>query len=725
MEGLSMNTTINMNRLRAVILAGGRGERMANLSRLKPLALFGGQCRLIDFSLQNCKRSGIKELLLLSQFSEIELIEYLLDQMKNGHLGDLKIHFGPYQDVYHNPQILSQVHRPPENGTADALLKNAEYIFESNNSDKSSDPYEDVLILHSDHVYLFDYSKMLEFHKQNDCDLTLGHKAIPLNDVKLFGMVELDAHENVVSFIEKPQNPTSPYVFTAVCIIKKSILFEYLHKLKPSPEQLEKQKIFDVSRHIIPQLIADQKKVMSYHFADHWQDIGTLARYYRAHMDLLSAGSTLPPDLLPLTTSPDAKLKWVGNSLVAADVIEHLDGRHQISNSIICSGVRFKGPVKIENSLILNGNTLGDEAELKNQLNNQFKNQILTESGHVLDPLSTPLFIDVGGTYLRLGFLQNARVEVIRKTPAENFLRHPDLPFQELKEIFVEQLQREILLAKNLLQSQFLEISEILISFAGPVAKDGTVIAAPTLFGSDFKSWNLKQELARILADSLLGIDIFIMNDLSAAAYKYAESYSHPFMVLTVSSGIGNKIVWNGEVLLGQGGQGGELGHYKICVDPEAPICDCGGRGHLGALASARGVLRTVIAESKSQTAAYKDSCLWALSNGDPNQIDTFKIVQAVHAKDVFVRELMKDSFLALAKALSAVYQAVGVEHFIIIGGFAHALGSKYYVTELQLALEQLGSFPRTQFRIEFGDELEECLIGLASYWLAKNSRAS
>jgi valienol-1-phosphate guanylyltransferase len=129
-----------VKKLLGVLLAGGKGQRLKQLTRdlPKPLVPYAAQCRMIDFSLQNCVDSGVAEVLLLSKHMEILIHQYLLREWTD----KIGIHFGPYQALHQgSPEdVYREVIKPDELGTADALLNGREYICR--------DSYEDVLILH-------------------------------------------------------------------------------------------------------------------------------------------------------------------------------------------------------------------------------------------------------------------------------------------------------------------------------------------------------------------------------------------------------------------------------------------------------------------------------------------------------------------------------------------------------------------------------------------------
>jgi valienol-1-phosphate guanylyltransferase len=335
-----------MRELRATLLAGGYGKRMGRLGRgrVKPSIPFGTRCHLMDFSLHNALRSGIDEVLLLSRYHEELLHSYLLETWD----ARLPIHFGPFNALHERPaaQVYAEIRRLEENGTADALICNRPYIELA--------PYRDVMVLHADHVYDFDYREMYRFHRDSGAALTIGYQQIPREFVSLFGMVEVDRDHNLRAFVEKPPVPTSDTVFTAVCIFEIKALYRHLEALQQTAWN------HDISRDVIPHMLAHREIIKGFPFRDYWEDIGTAYRYHRAHMNAL-AGIGVPLDRMPRTLEGgDAcaphDLPQLRRSIVPrrlADLVQQ-EGI-QIRNSVIFAGASIGEGAIIEDSVLLPG----------------------------------------------------------------------------------------------------------------------------------------------------------------------------------------------------------------------------------------------------------------------------------------------------------------------------------------------------------------------------------
>ena len=272
-----------MNDTLAVILAGGRGERLEPLTRdrAKPAVHFGGGYRIIDFTLSNCVNSGLRKMLLLTQFKSMSLDRHINLGWRRFFCRDL----GEFIDVVPPQQRIADSWYQ---GTADAVYQNI-YTIENENP-----AY--VVILAGDHIYKMDYCAMVNSHKEHEADLTIGVLRVRAESANRFGIMETDETDRVVGFEEKPSNPkTIPddsghslasmgiYVFTA------RFLFEQLLE-----DANRKESTHDFGRDIIPSIIKSHR-VFAFPFRDenlkddaYWRDVGTLDAYYEANIDLVS-----------------------------------------------------------------------------------------------------------------------------------------------------------------------------------------------------------------------------------------------------------------------------------------------------------------------------------------------------------------------------------------------------------------------------------------------------
>jgi len=266
----------------AVIMAGGRGERLKHLTdnRCKPATQFGGKFRIIDFVLSNCVNSGIRRISILTQYKAHSLIRHV----QRGW-NFLRGQFGEFIEI-----IPAQQQLGPDwyRGTADALYQNLSIM-------KLHRPRL-VLVLAGDHIYKMDYGPMLAYHVEKRADITVGVVEVPRQDASGFGVMTIDEHNHVIDFKEKPANPDGIpgreefalgsmgiYVFNA------RLLFRLLEQDAADPNSSH-----DFGKNIIPSVIK-KLNVMAYPFRDvrtraqqYWRDVGTVDAFYEANMELVS-----------------------------------------------------------------------------------------------------------------------------------------------------------------------------------------------------------------------------------------------------------------------------------------------------------------------------------------------------------------------------------------------------------------------------------------------------
>ncbi len=259
----------------AMILAGGQGSRLGALTYqvAKPAVPFGSRYRIIDFPLSNCTNSGIDTVGVLTQYQPLALNTYV----GNGHPWDLDRNNGgafilpPYQhasgsDWYKN--------------TANAIYQNISFI------DNFDPKY--VLILSGDHIYKMDYAKMLQEHIQAGADATIAVYEVPWDEAPRFGIMNCDEEGRIVEFEEKPAEPKSNLASMGIYIFSWSVL-------KPAliSDEVDEASAHDFGKNIIPKLLREGKKLMSYTFSGYWKDVGTISSLWEANMDLLDSPETL------------------------------------------------------------------------------------------------------------------------------------------------------------------------------------------------------------------------------------------------------------------------------------------------------------------------------------------------------------------------------------------------------------------------------------------------
>ncbi len=287
-------------------------------------------------------------------------------------------------------------------------------------------------------------------------------------------------------------------------------------------------------------------------------------------------------------------------------------------------------------------------------------------------PCRDALVFDVGGTSLRAGvYSLEARALVAELTePTPNAWTFPGDSCDQLRERLFAQMKA---MGRALLGDR--PPAVVSAALPGPVRPDGWILGCPTVFGDrDAGPFALQGALEQVFP----GARVLILNDVTAAGYRYVHEVGPDFCILTVSSGIGHKVFVEGRAAVGPLGKGGEVGHWRADWSPDAATCDCGGQGHLATVASGRGVLARAQRQVRLGGPEVRASCLWPAVREDAQALDNPRLVAAFRDGDPWVVSLIRDAAAHVARALAFIHVAVGTERFVIIGGFAMALGERY-----------------------------------------------
>lgn len=308
------------------------------------------------------------------------------------------------------------------------------------------------------------------------------------------------------------------------------------------------------------------------------------------------------------------------------------------------------------------------------------------------------LVLDVGGTSFRSSVFDGNKklIEKGIKIPTPNFINNPGLEIHKLQNLLVDQ----IVITVKKYQKKYPKLDNVGISFPAPVTHEGVVRQACTIWGNRGKNFHLRKKLE----EGLPKVNFVIANDITAAAERYASISKFKkfdyFAVITVSSGIGGKIydVKNRIVVLDKRSIGGEMGHVKMDFSTDAPLCDCGGRGHLGAIASGRAVEKLAINLAKKHPKKYKMSLLYKLTS-NPNSINNSLLIQAIKKNDKFSIEVLDMSTFPLACSISHISGNIGADKYIIIGGFALNCGNMY-IKSLRRNIQKIDFYGRSSKEI-------------------------
>ncbi|MCI5838727.1 MAG: glucose-1-phosphate adenylyltransferase [Christensenellaceae bacterium] len=339
----------------AMLLAGGQGSRLYALTTkiAKPAVTFGGKYRIIDFPLSNCVNSGIDTVGVLTQYQPLVLNEYI----GNGQPWDLDRSFGgvhilsPYQAKNRSDWY---------KGTANAIYQNLYFI-------KTYQP-KYVLILSGDHIYKMDYSKMLEFHKENEADCTIAAIKVPMEEASRFGIVNTDESGRINEFEEKPKKPKSNLASMGIYIFTAEKLYEYLEE-----DDKTKGSANDFGKNVLPAMLKAGEKMFAYTFEGYWKDVGTINSLFEANMDLLGDKPTL--DLSDVnwrihSRNPIAPPHYAGKDAVILNSIVSLgcDIEGVVENSILSSSVIVEKGAVVKDSILMSGAVIKSGAAVKHSI---------------------------------------------------------------------------------------------------------------------------------------------------------------------------------------------------------------------------------------------------------------------------------------------------------------------------------------------------------------------
>lgn len=309
----------------AMLLAGGQGSRLKVLTEetAKPAVPFGGKYRIIDFPLSNCVNSGIDTVGILTQYQPLELNNYI----GSGKPWGLNRSFGGAHIL---PPYSKSEKSEWYKGTANAIYQNIPFI------DLFNPEY--VLILSGDHIYKMDYSKMLDFHKENEADCSIAVIDVPIEEASRFGIMTTDDMGKITKFEEKPKNPTSTKASMGIYIFNWKILKDYL-----IADEENENSSNDFGKDIIPKLLADKKEMYAYSFDGYWKDVGTIKSLWESNMDLLDPNSGI--------AIKDKKQKIYARNY--AQPPSFVAKSASVENSYVAEGCLIKG--KVKNSIIFTG----------------------------------------------------------------------------------------------------------------------------------------------------------------------------------------------------------------------------------------------------------------------------------------------------------------------------------------------------------------------------------
>ena len=208
---------------------------------------------------------------------------------------------------------------------------------------------EYVLILSGDHIYKMDYEVMLDFHKENNADVTIAAMPVPLEEASRFGIVITDEEKWITEFEEKPEKPRSNLASMGTYIFSWKVL-------KDALIAMSEQSSCDFGKHIIPYCHERNQRLFAYEYNGYWKDVGTLGSYWEANMELI--------DLIPEFNLYEEFWKIYTNSDIISP--QYISGESVIDRSIIGEGSEIYGEVR--GSVVGAGVTIGKGSVVRDSI---------------------------------------------------------------------------------------------------------------------------------------------------------------------------------------------------------------------------------------------------------------------------------------------------------------------------------------------------------------------
>lgn len=373
---------MKQNNMLAMILAGGRGSRLHELTNkvAKPAVSYGGKYRIVDFPLSNCANSGIDVVGVLTQYESILLNSYVAAGRRWGlDAKDSGVYVLP-------PRETADSNLDVYRGTADAISQNIDFI------DTYSPEY--ILILSGDHIYKMDYDKMLDAHKANNADATIAVLPVPMKEASRFGIMNTDENGKIVEFEEKPEKPKSNLASMGIYIFNWKQLRKALTADMKNPDSSH-----DFGKDIIPNFLNEGKALYAYKFEGYWKDVGTIDSLWEANMDLLDPNN--PLDLNDPT--------WKIYTEDVTTLPHYIGPNTDIKRAFITQGCVIDGSVK--NSVLFTGAKVGEGAKI---IDSVLMPGVTVESGAVVTRALVADGVKIGKG-AKVGNSKSEHIELVAK----------------------------------------------------------------------------------------------------------------------------------------------------------------------------------------------------------------------------------------------------------------------------------------------------------------------
>ncbi|MCI1633521.1 MAG: glucose-1-phosphate adenylyltransferase [Liquorilactobacillus nagelii] len=340
------------NEMIAVILAGGQGSRLKDLTKnsAKPAVPFGGRYRIIDFTLSNCVNSGIYNIGVITQYQPLTLNSHIGNGASWGldHLDSGVTILQPYSNKEGSKFF---------EGTAHAIYQNIDYI-------DAMDP-EYLLVLSGDHIYKMDYDQMLRTHKAKKAALTVAVIDVPWDEASRFGIMNTDENNRIIEFEEKPEHPKSNHASMGIYIFNwqrlRSVLINGFTKEVP---------MIDFGKNVIPFYIKSGDNVFAHNFSGYWKDVGTIQSLWEANMEFIDDQGGLnvrDRSWRIFSKNPIAPPQFITSTATVNDsmVVDGCFVAGKIEHSILSANVQVKEGSMVKDSVIMPGTLIGKNVTIK------------------------------------------------------------------------------------------------------------------------------------------------------------------------------------------------------------------------------------------------------------------------------------------------------------------------------------------------------------------------
>ena len=363
-----------------IILAGGKGNRLGNLSEIRATsAMPVGSCyRAIDFPLSNMTNSGINKVAVITQYNSRSLHDHLSSPKwwdlgsKQGGLFILS----PY---------LTSDNSSWFQGTADSIYQNLTFLRRSN------EPY--VVIASGDCVYKMDYNDIIAHHIRKNAEITVAYRQVPDDDdIRQYGVLELDETERMTDLEEKPLEPQSDLHSMGIYVMSRTLLIELIETIVPEGR-------YDLVRDLLARY-RKRLRIYGYRFNGYWRNLNSVHSYFDCNMDFLRREvrslfmGTYPFIKTKPKDEPPAKYN------TGATAINCLAGSGAILNghayrSIIFRKVFTGENSRISNAIIMEGSRIGNNCLVEHAIVD--KDVEIKDGAQIVGTIDAPIIVGKRG----------------------------------------------------------------------------------------------------------------------------------------------------------------------------------------------------------------------------------------------------------------------------------------------------------------------------------------